>query len=134
MNPQRKARLVYRATTLFARLPWPLLRGFAHALAWAWIRGNARESRVTRRNLEIAYPDLLPAQREDLHQAILRTTARQALETLRIVVRSGLFQQGGVLALDRAGIGIRRQAKDIPASHVQCNSVDNRAHITCFTG
>ena len=56
MNPQRKARLVYRATTLFARLPWPLLRGFAHALAWTWVRVNARESRVTRRNLELAYP------------------------------------------------------------------------------
>ena len=58
MNPHRKARLVYRATTLFARLPWPLLRAFAHALAWTWVRLNARESRVTRRNLELAYPEL----------------------------------------------------------------------------
>nr|WP_295571898.1 lauroyl acyltransferase [uncultured Stenotrophomonas sp.] len=84
MNPHRKARLVYRATTLFARLPWPLLRGFARALAWAWIALNARESRVTRRNLELAYPELDAAARDRLHRDLLRSTALQAIETLRL--------------------------------------------------
>jgi len=84
MNPQRKARLVYRATTLFARLPWPLLRAVARALSWTWISLNARESRVTRRNLELAYPDLEGAARDRLHRELLRSTALQAIETLRL--------------------------------------------------
>jgi len=84
MNPQRKARLVHRATTLFARLPWPLLRGVAHALAWTWVRVNARESRVTRRNLELAYPELDGPARDRLHRELLRSTALQAIETLRL--------------------------------------------------
>ncbi|WP_313143640.1 lipid A biosynthesis lauroyl acyltransferase, partial [Stenotrophomonas sp.] len=88
MNPQRKARLVHRATTLFARLPWPLLRGFAHAVAWAWIRLNARESRVTRRNLELAYPEITGDARDRLHRELLRSTALQAIETLRLWSRT----------------------------------------------
>lgn len=84
MNPERKARLAYRATTLFTRLPWPLLRGIAHALAWVWIRGNARESRVTWRNLELAYPGLDVAHRTRLHRQVLRSTALQTVETLRL--------------------------------------------------
>ncbi|WP_349998811.1 lauroyl acyltransferase [Stenotrophomonas lacuserhaii] len=87
MNPERKARLAYRAATLFTRLPWPVLRGFAHALAWAWIRGNARESRVTRRNLELAYPELDGAQRARMHRDVLRSTALQAVETLWLWTR-----------------------------------------------
>ncbi len=83
MNPQRKARLVHRATTLFARLPWPLLRAFARTLAWAWIRLNAREP-CHRRNLELAYPDLDSAARDRLHRELLRSTALQAIETLRL--------------------------------------------------
>ncbi len=84
MNPHRKARLVYRAAALFSRLPWPLLRAFASALAWAWIHGNARESRVTRRNLELAYPELDAGKRARLHRSVLRSTALQAVETLRL--------------------------------------------------
>jgi len=53
MKPQTTARLAYRAAALFTRLPWSWLRGFAHALAWLWITLDARESRVTRRNLEL---------------------------------------------------------------------------------
>ncbi|MEN5424916.1 lauroyl acyltransferase [Stenotrophomonas pennii] len=87
MNPERKARLAYRAATLFTRLPWPVLRGFAHALAWAWIRGNARESRVTRRNLELAYPELDGVQRARMHRDVLRSTALQAVETLWLWTR-----------------------------------------------
>jgi len=84
MNPHHKARLVYRAAALFSRLPWPVLRAFASALAWAWIHGNARESEVTRRNLELAYPELDAGERARLHRSVLRSTALQAVETLRL--------------------------------------------------
>jgi KDO2-lipid IV(A) lauroyltransferase len=84
MKPHTTARLAYRAAALFTRLPWSWLRSFAHALAWVWIRMNARESRVTRRNLELAYPDLSPAERDTLHRGVLRSTALQAVETLRL--------------------------------------------------
>jgi hypothetical protein len=57
----------------------------------------------------------------------------QALKALRVIVRAGLFQQGGILALDRTAIGIRRQAEDIPASHVRYSSLDNRRRHACFT-
>lgn len=83
MKPDLPAALLYRAVALLTSLPWPWLRGFADALAWLWLRIDARESRVARRNLELAYPDLLPSQRAELQRAVLRTTARQALETLR---------------------------------------------------
>lgn len=84
MNPQRKALLAFRGAALFTRLPWPLLRGIAAALAWLWLRLDARESRVTRRNLELAYPGLEPAARATLHRRVLHSTALQALETLRL--------------------------------------------------
>ena len=87
MKPATLASLAYHAAALVGRLPWSWLRTLGDAMAWAWRRSDARESRVARRNLEIAFPDLLPGQREDLHQAILRTTARQALETLRFWTR-----------------------------------------------
>lgn len=87
MNPQRKAQLAYRGAALLTRLPWPLLRGLARALAWLWIRANARESRVTRRNLELAYPELDTAARATLHREVLFSTALQALETLRLWTR-----------------------------------------------
>ncbi len=84
MKPHTTARLAYRAAALFTRLPWSWLRAFANGLAWLWIRLNARESRVTRRNLELAYPELSDAERAVLHRNVLRSTALQAIETLRL--------------------------------------------------
>ena len=83
MNPDLPAGLLFRATAVLTSLPWSWLRALADLLAWVWGRLDARESQVARRNLELAYPELLPSQRLDLHRRILRTTARQALETLR---------------------------------------------------
>ena len=83
MKPEILAGLLYRATALLTRLPWAWLRNLADLLAWTWRKLDVRESRVARRNLELVYPELLPSQREELHRRILRTTARQALETLR---------------------------------------------------
>lgn len=81
------ARLLYLLASLLARLPWPVLRRMADAVAWAWGRLDARESRVARRNLELAYPELMPPERAALHADVLRGTARQVLETLRIWTR-----------------------------------------------
>ncbi len=87
MKPETSAGLIYRAVALLTSLPWSWLRRVADAMAWAWRKLDARESKVARRNLELAYPELLPSQREELHRRILRTTARQALETLRFWTR-----------------------------------------------
>ena len=81
------AGLLYASAALLARLPWRWLMWLGDVMAMVWRRSGARESRVAMRNLELAYPELLPRQRDELHRAILRTTARQALETLRLWTR-----------------------------------------------
>lgn len=81
------ARLLYLLAAATARLPWRWLRALADALARRWLRRDARTSRIARRNLEIAYPALLPAERAQLHAAVLRGTARQVVETLRLWTR-----------------------------------------------
>lgn len=79
--------LLYVFAATLGRLPWAWLRGLGDAVAWLWRRLDAREYRVAMRNLELACPDLLPPQRAELQRAVLRTTARQALETLRFWTR-----------------------------------------------
>ncbi|NDK39812.1 lauroyl acyltransferase [Pseudoxanthomonas gei] len=83
MKPETSAGLLHRGAALLTSLPWPWLRALADALAWLWRRLDARESQVARCNLRLAYPELLPSQRAELQRRVLRTTARQALETLR---------------------------------------------------
>ncbi|MEO6227669.1 MAG: lauroyl acyltransferase [Thermomonas sp.] len=85
--PRLAAALLYALAWSLARLPWSLLRTLADAIASWWIRVDAREARVARRNLELAMPQLDAAARTALHGEILRTTARQALETLRLWTR-----------------------------------------------
>ncbi|WP_313252448.1 lauroyl acyltransferase [Stenotrophomonas sp.] len=82
MKPQATAKLYHRLATVLTHLPWSWQRTLADTVAWLWGGIDARESRVTRRNLELAYPELGADQRRRLHRQILRTTARQALETL----------------------------------------------------
>ena len=97
MSARFTARLLHLLASLVAGLPWPVLR-----------RLDARESRVARRNLELAYPDLMPAEREALHADVLRGTARQAFETLRIWTRPPasnlalIREQDGVALFDAA--------------------------------
>lgn len=81
------ARLLVLVVSALTRLPWPLLRAMADALAARALRRDAREARVARRNLELAYPDLLPAQRDELQRTIVRGAARQTVETLRLWTR-----------------------------------------------
>jgi len=87
MNPARKARFLVLATSALGLLPWPLLYRLGDAVAALWRTVDARESRVARRNLELAFPELDAAGRQRLHRQILRTTARQALETLKLWTR-----------------------------------------------
>ena len=81
------ARLLYGLAALVGGLPWPVLRRLGDGLARLWLRTGARESRVALRNLELAYPELLPGQREDLRLRILRSTGLQTLQTLRLWTR-----------------------------------------------
>ena len=81
------ARLLFALLALAMRLPWPWLRALADAMAARALRRGAREARVAHRNLELAYPDLLPAERSGLQRGILVSTARQTLETLRLWTR-----------------------------------------------
>ena len=81
------ARFLHALAAAFARLPWPWLRALADAIAAGWRWRDVGMGKVVRRNLELAYPELLPEQRAALHAGILRTTARQALETLRFWTR-----------------------------------------------
>lgn len=81
------AALLYALAWAVARWPWPLLRALADALAAAAVASDAREARVARRNLELIRPDLDAAAREALVRRIVRTTARQAVETLRLWTR-----------------------------------------------
>ncbi len=81
------ARLLYLLAAAIGRLPWPVLRAAGDTIAWLSLRSGSRESQVTRTNLEIAYPELSPAERERAQLEVLRTTARQALETLRLWTR-----------------------------------------------
>ena len=82
------AALLYALAWTVARLPWPLLRLLADGVARLWIATDAREARVARRNLELIRPDLDAAARAALLGEILRTTARQAFETVRLWTRS----------------------------------------------
>ncbi len=81
------AHALYALAALVARLPWRWLYRMGDVLARLVLRPSSRESRVTECNLAIVYPDMHPAQREDLRQAVLRTTARQLMETLRLWTR-----------------------------------------------
>ena len=77
------AAVLHALAVALGRLPWPWLYRIGDVIAAVWRRLDAREARVTRRNLELAMPAHTPAQRDALQRTVLRTTARQALETLR---------------------------------------------------
>ena len=109
------ARLLFLLAAAIARLPWSWLMRLGDAAAGWMLRRETREARVARRNLELTQPDLSPAGREELRQRIVRTTARQMLETLRLWTRPhrenlALIQEShGVELFDaaiRAGRGV----------------------------
>lgn len=81
------ARVLYLLATLAGALPVSLQRGIAGVIAMLGRLTGSRESRVALRNLELAYPELSADERNALQQAVLRTTAMQLLETLRLWTR-----------------------------------------------
>ncbi|MCD9027362.1 lauroyl acyltransferase [Luteimonas sp. BDR2-5] len=85
--PGLLARVLYLLATAVGALPAAVLRALASASATLARVLGTRESRVARRNLELAYPELSPDERDALHRAVLRTTALQTLETLRLWTR-----------------------------------------------
>jgi Kdo2-lipid IVA lauroyltransferase/acyltransferase len=85
--PALLARLLYLLATLVGLLPPVVQRAIASAVATLGRLAGSRESRVALRNLELAYPELSPDEREALRRAVLRTTALQTLETLRLWTR-----------------------------------------------
>lgn len=102
------ARLLFWCASAFARLPWRVLARLADGLARLWLRLDAREARVARRNLELIGPDWPQAQRDDLLRGVLASTARQLLETLVFWTRpparnlARIVQAHGVEAFEAA--------------------------------
>lgn len=96
------ARVLFALAAALARLPWPWLRVLADGLAALMVATDVRESTVALRNLEIALPELDAPARDRLHRAVVRTTARQALETLRLWTRP----PADSLALVREATGV----------------------------
>src|SRR5690606_21513355 len=81
------ASLLHAFAAAVGRLPWALQRAMGNALGALARATGARESVVAMRNLELAFPDMPATARADLHREVLRTTGRQALETLRLWTR-----------------------------------------------
>lgn len=106
--PDLIARCLYLLAALVGALPTSLLRAIASVVARLGRLAGSRESKVALRNLELAYPELSADERTALQQAILRTTALQTLETLRLWTRPHaknlrrLREQHGVGLFDAA--------------------------------
>ncbi|MBB6600339.1 lauroyl acyltransferase [Luteimonas sp. MC1825] len=81
------ASLLHALATMIGRLPWPLQRALGDGLGRLVRAAGVRESVVALRNLELAYPDMPAAERAALHAEVIRTTGRQAFETLRLWTR-----------------------------------------------
>src|SRR5512133_2676510 len=113
MSARAFASLLYAFAFVVGRLPWRLLYTLGDLLGGLWRWQDARESRVARRNLELAFPAMDAVQRRSLQRAVLRTTARQALETLRFWTHRpprnlGLIRENVGVALFDAAIASGR--------------------------
>jgi KDO2-lipid IV(A) lauroyltransferase len=81
------ASLLHAFATGVGRLPWPVQRALGSGLGALSRLAGTRESRVAERNLELAFPAMAPDARARLHRAVMRTTGRQAVETLGLWTR-----------------------------------------------
>ena len=81
------ASLLHALATAIGRLPWAIQRALGDGLGRLVRATGGRESVVAMRNLELAFPDMPVAERAVLHAEVIRTTGRQALETLRLWTR-----------------------------------------------
>ena len=70
MQADFPAARLYRATALVTSLPWPWLRrGWRRCWPGCWRRWTPAKARWRGATCELAYPELLPSQREELHAA-----------------------------------------------------------------
>lgn len=83
MNTPFAARVLYALAWLLGRLPVPLAHRLGDGVGALWRLLDAREARIARRNLELIHPEMTADAREAQTRAILGTTGRQFLETLR---------------------------------------------------
>ncbi len=81
------ARMLYAAIWLVGRLPLRALHALGDTIAWAVQATRRREVQTTRRNLELAFPQLSLPQREVLLRDTLRATGRTLAETCRCWTR-----------------------------------------------
>src|SRR5690554_705546 len=107
------ASLLHGGATAVGRLPWALQRALGNALGGLTRALGTRESVVALRNLELALPELDTAARQALHREVMRTTGRQAVETLRLWTRPHadnlrLIRESQGEALFDAAIAARR--------------------------
>ena len=84
MRPSFIHEWIYFFLMCVMRLPWCCIRLCARCLAWLWLRTNARESRVAYRNIELAFPELALPAKSAMRRAVLRSTAQQTAEILRV--------------------------------------------------
>lgn len=81
-------KLLYALAAIIGRLPLRMLHRLGDIAAWISRVLNLRETRVARRNLEIAYPQLDDDARMAFLRSVMRETGRGAFETLRFWTRS----------------------------------------------
>ncbi len=84
--PSFKGRLALGFFKLTGCLPLGLLRAIGTGLGWVTFAINGREAQVTRRNLELVYPDIPAEERE-------RFAKQSLIETARTVMEMGLIWQ-----------------------------------------
>ena len=72
---------------LIALLPLSVLRKLGEWIGYTMWRLNGREARVTRKNLELCFPEMESDQRENLVRESLKHTAQTALELIKIWVQ-----------------------------------------------
>lgn len=88
VNPDRTASLLHALASGLGHLPWAVLNRCGDGLARIQRWSGGRELRVTRRNLELAMPELDSGARTKLERAVLRSTGRQMMETMHLWTHS----------------------------------------------
>lgn len=85
---------------LLARLPLGVLRSlgsFSGELMWL---ANSRAAKVTRANIALCFPELVPAEQTALARQSLRETAKTAMEAGAIWSNSWAWLQGKIVAME----------------------------------
>ena len=79
-----KEKMLRGLIRMLARLPWPILHLLGRFVGWLVYRIDGREANDTRVNLQIAFPEMTDAEREQLVRDTLRESAITFCEMPRI--------------------------------------------------